>query len=69
LAWHDLSPVNISVLSASRSFISRIDVIIGILLFGTSYHKEESQCEEVDKLHNADETEAYKQPTDATEVT
>lgn len=43
LAWHDLSPVNISVvLNTICIFISRIDVIFGILVLGTPHHEEES---------------------------
>jgi hypothetical protein len=51
------------------SIILRIDAVFGIFILGVPHHKEESECEEVNKLDNADETEAHKQPTDASEVT
>jgi hypothetical protein len=49
--------------------MSGIDIFCGMFLFRSPGHKEESQCEEVDKLYDADETETHKEATDAAEVT
>jgi hypothetical protein len=69
LAWHDLSPVNISVVTMASYFISRIDIFFGIPLFCSPGRKKESQCKEVDKLYDADETESHEEAADAAEVT
>jgi hypothetical protein len=70
LAWHNLCPVNISIVVIMvHNFVLRIKLPSRILLLGDPHHKEESQCEEVDKLYNADETKTHKKATNATEVT
>jgi hypothetical protein len=69
LARHNLAPVNISVVATkTSSSISRIHIFSGILVCCSPGREEESQREEVDKLDDADETEAHEETADAAEV-
>jgi hypothetical protein len=69
VAWHDFSPVDISiVVNTAHNSVSSFECVPRILL-GASHSKEEPQCEEIDKLHNADETKTDEKAADAAEVT
>jgi hypothetical protein len=70
LAWHDFSPVYISIVeSTACHFVSRFEFVSGILPLDAPHSKEESQCEEVDELYNADQTKPDEEAADAAEVT
>jgi hypothetical protein len=49
--------------------MSGIDIFLGVFLFRSPGRKEKSQCEEVDKLDDADKTEADKETADAAKIT
>jgi hypothetical protein len=70
LAWHDFSPVNVSIIAITAYHSGyRFGFVFVILLLHTFRCKEEPQCEEVDKFYDADETKPHKKATDAAEVT